>query len=118
AFLNSTADPGRSVNPTLAVPGDVHTLRRLRAEEEIAWYTALLNQPALPFRVHLLGPIQSHLAALRKEEALSKGTTTLVLQELPRPRATTVLIRGNHKKPGDAVTPGVPAKLHPLKPGT
>src|SRR5439155_23537996 len=43
--------------------------------------------------------------------------TTLVMQELPRPRETKVMIRGNFKNLGDPVTPGVPAKLHPLPPG-
>jgi Protein of unknown function (DUF1553)/Protein of unknown function (DUF1549)/Planctomycete cytochrome C len=117
AFLNNTTDPGRSVNPTVSVPGDALTLRRRRSQEGIAFYSTLLTRNDLPFRAHLLEPIQAHLTALRKEDPTSKASTTLILQELPKPRATHILLRGNHKKPGDRVAAGVPAKLHPLKPG-
>lgn len=54
------------------------------------------------------------LARLRQEEANIKPATTLIMRELDKPRPTFVHIRGNHTKKGDAVTPGVPAKLHPL----
>jgi hypothetical protein len=39
---------------------------------------------------------------------------TMVMEELPQPRDTFVLIRGQYDKPGDKVTPGVPAVLPPL----
>jgi len=35
--------------------------------------------------------------------------TTLVMQEMPRPRVTTILERGQYDQPGEAVDPGVPA---------
>jgi hypothetical protein len=71
----------------------------------------------------LLGPrvlpgIDAALAAVQKERAAIKSSaTTLVLRELDDRRDTYVLIRGNHKNQGEAVTPGVPAKLHPLPQG-
>src|SRR6516165_4465812 len=40
--------------------------------------------------------------------------TTLVMSELPKPRATHVLRRGNFRDKGKAVQPGVPQALHPL----
>jgi hypothetical protein len=40
--------------------------------------------------------------------------TTLVMSELPSPRPTRIFKRGNFLNPGQAVTPGVPAALHPL----
>jgi hypothetical protein len=40
--------------------------------------------------------------------------TTLVLQELPMPRVTKIMIRGNHKNLGGPVRPDTPAVLHPL----
>ena len=46
-----------------------------------------------------------------------KPATTLVMKELPQPRPTHVMIRGNFKNLGEEVKPGVPAKLHPLPAG-
>jgi hypothetical protein len=43
-----------------------------------------------------------------------RGATQLVLLERPTPRATHRLDRGNFLTPAEAVTPGVPAFLHPL----
>jgi hypothetical protein len=56
------------------------------------------------------------IAAVKKNE--SKAPTTLVLQELPKPRLTYVHLGGDFTRKGEAVAPGVPAVLHPLdKPG-
>jgi hypothetical protein len=53
-----------------------------------------------------------------KIEALWKqhpeGASQLVLKAQQKPRETHVLRRGDFLKPGDEVTPGVPAFLHPL----
>ena len=38
------------------------------------------------------------------------------MEERPTPRDTFILIRGAYDKPGDKVTPGVPAALPPLPP--
>jgi mono/diheme cytochrome c family protein len=46
-----------------------------------------------------------------------EGTSQLVLRERDRPRDTHVLKRGDFLKPGQVVTPGVPAFLHPLPAG-
>jgi hypothetical protein len=43
---------------------------------------------------------------------LNQGTTTLVMAELPKPRRTTVFIKGDFTRPADEVTPGTPAVLH------
>ena len=40
----------------------------------------------------------------------------MVMQELPQPRETHVLVRGSHNVKGDRVSPGVPKVLHPLAP--
>jgi mono/diheme cytochrome c family protein len=51
----------------------------------------------------------------RDLKSLAAATlTTLVMNELPQPRETHVLIRGDFLRPGTAVTPGVPAVLHDL----
>jgi mono/diheme cytochrome c family protein len=54
----------------------------------------------------------------RELKALAAATlTTLVMNELPQPRETHVLIRGDFLRPGAPVTPGVPAVLHDLPDG-
>jgi hypothetical protein len=117
AFFNNTTDPGRNINPTLNVAGDALTLRRQKKQEEIACWTTILAGKSFPFRAHLLDPIQAQLAVLRKDDLPTRAASTLIIQEQPKPRLTHILIRGNHKKPGDRVSPAVPTKLHPLKSG-
>jgi hypothetical protein len=51
---------------------------------------------------------------LRKEPEDTNQHTTLIMQE-DSPRMTTVFHRGDFRNPGAAVTPMVPAILHPLK---
>lgn len=46
---------------------------------------------------------------------LNKGTTTLVMKELPQPRKTTVFIKGDFTRPDVEVRPGTPAVLHPFE---
>ena len=46
---------------------------------------------------------------------LNQGTTTLVMKELPKPRKTTVLIKGDFTRPADEVTPGTLGVLHPFE---
>ncbi len=43
--------------------------------------------------------------------------TTMVMQEMPAPRTTYLLIRGEYDKPGPVVRPAVPAALPPLPAG-
>ncbi|MDP1591382.1 MAG: PSD1 and planctomycete cytochrome C domain-containing protein [Prosthecobacter sp.] len=43
---------------------------------------------------------------------LNQGTTTMVMKELPKPRKTTVFIKGDFTRPADEVTPGTPKVLH------
>jgi hypothetical protein len=43
--------------------------------------------------------------------------TTMVMQEMPQPRETHLLLRGVYDKPGEKVSPGVPATLPSLAAG-
>ncbi len=47
----------------------------------------------------------------------NKIPTTMVMQEMAQPRDTFLLMRGQYDKPGDQVTPTVPAFLPPLPAG-
>jgi hypothetical protein len=60
--------------------------------------------------------LRDELANLRKTrtELEKQIPTTMVMQELPKPRETFMLIRGQYDKKGEKVTAGVPASLPPL----
>jgi hypothetical protein len=53
---------------------------------------------------------------LRAERAAFRESlpTVMVMEEMPRPRETHVLVRGQYDKPGEKVRPGVPAVLPAL----
>ena len=53
----------------------------------------------------------------RKQLDAVKPPTTLVMIELPQPRTTAVMKRGNFLDLGPQVQPGVPSSLHPLPQG-
>ena len=52
------------------------------------------------------------LASLERQEA--KAITTLVMAELPQPRASVLFIKGDFTRPGEPVTPGTLEILPPL----
>ncbi|MCA1963457.1 MAG: PSD1 and planctomycete cytochrome C domain-containing protein, partial [Prosthecobacter sp.] len=67
----------------------------------------VFTQPSDPLRI--LNDRHKELDTL-----LNKGTTTLVMKELPKPRKTTVFIKGDFTRPDIEVQPGTPAVLHPF----
>lgn len=52
-----------------------------------------------------------------EEKLLKSATSTLVMEEMPKPREAHIHIRGDFLSPGKAVTPGVPAVFTPLPKG-
>ena len=60
--------------------------------------------------------VSGRIETLQRElKSLAAATlTTLVMRDLPQPRATHVMIRGDFLRPGVKVDPGVPAVLHDL----
>jgi hypothetical protein len=60
---------------------------------------------------------QSKALVAEREKIRGRAVSTLILRERQaKPRETRVHLKGDFTRPGDAVTPGVPAVLHPLKP--
>jgi hypothetical protein len=53
----------------------------------------------------------------RREALVESFPTVMVMEEMPEPRPTFVLARGQYDKPGERVTPGVPSALHPFPAG-
>ncbi len=66
-----------------------------------------------------LGPIEVNLEQIDKRiEAIEQRIpTTMVLQELEKPRQAYVQVRGDFLRPGDDVLPGVPHFLPPIVDG-
>lgn len=71
----------------------------------------------------LLGPLPEYAKAIEdkgKAQATLTGidndpaNTTMVMEELPKPRDTFVLVRGQYDHHGDKVDVGVPSVLNPL----
>ena len=117
AIFNNTADGGRSVAPELELPTAQQQRQRalllgaIDRQEKSRSAVGAWAGPAAAERLH------ARLPGLRQQLAAIRPATTLVMQELPRPRETHVLIRGNHKAKGQKVQPGTPAALHPLPAG-
>jgi Protein of unknown function (DUF1553)/Protein of unknown function (DUF1549)/Planctomycete cytochrome C len=65
------------------------------------------------------GPVESFRDANERyeelDQILNKGTTTLVLKELDKPRTTTVFVKGDFTRPAEEVLPGTPSILHPME---
>lgn len=76
-----------------------------QAKEVREYYRGTLSAEIQPFR--------GELAALRKaEEAIDRAIpTTMVMKEQETPRATHILMRGDFRSKGEAVTPDVPRSL-------
>lgn len=76
---------------------------------------------ALKLRRYFIGNhLPAHLAdTLQKQQVareertklLAEIPTVMVMEELPVPRETHILLRGEYDKPGEVVTPAVPANL-------
>jgi hypothetical protein len=64
--------------------------------------------------------VRERLLKLRRQRDLliESFPTTMVMQEMPVPRDTFVLIRGEYDKHGEKVAPGLPASLPLLPAGT
>ena len=52
-----------------------------------------------------------------REDFEASLPSVMVMKEMDRPRATSILVRGQYDKLGEAVVPGVPAALPPLPEG-
>jgi Protein of unknown function (DUF1553)/Protein of unknown function (DUF1549)/Planctomycete cytochrome C len=75
--------------------------------EKLALF-AIIAPPSDPLRI-----LNDRFKEL--DTLLNQGTTTMVMAELPKPRKTTVFIKGDFTRPADEVTPGTLKVLHSLQ---
>src|SRR5262249_57967092 len=97
----ATTDP---IDALAAIPPEKR--RPEQAQKLRAYY--LQERAAAPIR-----RAWQELVTLRqeRERLLESVPTTMVMEERATPRATYVLIRGAYDKPGEPVTPNIPASL-------
>jgi hypothetical protein len=142
-FLNQTFTTdhpfriGAGRDPFRGVIDDVRVYARRLTPEEVAWIAtpdpieAIVSRPAeqrtpaqagkvTAFFLERLAPehvreAHRNLVALtRRKLAFEESLpTVMVMEEMPTPRRTHVLIRGEYNRPGKPIGPGVPAALHP-----
>jgi hypothetical protein len=89
------------------------------AEQRTADQQARIRQFYLTALDREYGRLKAELAATVKQlgDLEQAAPAVMILQELPQPRETHLLRRGQYDQPGDKVLPGVPAVLPPLPPG-
>lgn len=120
AFFNNVPEQGldgRNGNASPAIP--VPSAEQRQTLERLAANIREL-EPKLKDEASAKEPkLKDRIAALRKEEAdfRKKIPTAMVMEELPKPRETFMLIRGQYDKHGEKVSAGVPAFLPPLPKG-
>ena len=89
---------------------EVTSAKRRPQETELLldYYTDRFAEPALRAARQLVKATE-----LAERDLRAAIPTVLVMQEMEKPRTTHVLARGQYDKPGEAVTPGVPAAIAP-----
>jgi hypothetical protein len=89
------------------------TRREKRTSGQAAKLRACFLDQAAPERIRA---IERSLRELReeRERLVESFPTTMVMEEMPTPRDTFILIRGVYDKHGEKVGPGVPAVFPPL----
>ena len=116
AFFNNTADGGSSTAPVLPLPTAEQVAERDEIRAETAKLQAQLDEATKANDPNRSKPLEEKIAELKKQEEAIQPSTTMVMEELQKPRETHVLIRGSHNVKGALVTAGVPRSLHPLPP--
>jgi hypothetical protein len=117
AFFNNTADPGRSLTPELLLFTPSQEAKRAVLQGRIA-DLAKWGRPGFALGAAGEFGYQDALNRLNRERAgIRPPASSLIMKELPKPRQTHVLIRGNHKRKGEVVKAAVPSRFHPLRPG-
>jgi hypothetical protein len=109
SFRLSLADSPDAVKAS-GLPANVLAAIRKRPDSRSAAETKLVSER---FRSDSpkLGPLTKQIAAKEKAMAGRKGTSTLIMRELSKPRATHVFNGGNWMSHGDKVERATPAAM-------
>ena len=105
-----------ATRPVQDVPADVAAIVKIETTKRTAQQTSRINEhlAARSGNADLQAAV-GKVAALRERLARSTSVpATMVMEEMPTPRKTHVLFRGEYDKPREEVTFGTPAALPPL----
>jgi hypothetical protein len=107
----------------VAILGQAQALDRIAAVERAQRTPEMTRQLRGAF-LETEAPAESRAEQARinilyqEREALERSfPTVMVMREMAERRPTTILLRGEYNKPGEAVPPGLPAMLPPLPAG-
>lgn len=108
AFFNNSADVN-GASPTLQLPSPQQTAQIREFDKDIAATRLLLADAPADQATQL----QEKLAELEKQMKSLQNSipTTMIVRELPQPRPSHVLIRGDFLRLGEPVTPATPSAL-------
>jgi hypothetical protein len=125
AFFNNTADIGPGEDPKLELPqaagqGAPEKAKNTAEQSSAGSFTSRCAPEAKQEQTDDKNATSKDDAEKPKkpEKAKKKSEppklTTLVMQELPKPRVQHLFVGGSFLNPGEVVSPGVPAVLNPF----
>jgi len=99
-----------------ALPDNVRNILPVNAEKRAPEQNAELTRYYRETFVPEVQALNQQLTAKRDELNKFEAAipSTMVMQDLEKPRETHILVRGDFRNKGELVTPGVPASLPPL----
>lgn len=101
-----------------SMPGPVRAILSIAADSRNAAQRDELKQYFRKNVCTAFKKVNEELASLSEEnnKIVQREPTTMVMAELPKPRDTFILVRGQYDKPGERVTANTPAALPPQAP--
>ncbi len=115
--LSATAakDPNRSSKP----PSSIIATIAIQPEKRTADQARELRNHYRTYINTTLREQNDSIAKLKSElgDLMAQVPSTMVMAEMPKPRETHILLRGEYDKKGDRVEPGTPACLPPMAAG-
>jgi len=107
-------------NTASKLPNDIKAIIKLEPTKRTAQQSSQLKkhfvQTAYTKSRGIFAPLIAERQRLMQEEATVRASSpqVMVMEEMPQPRETYMLIRGDFQKKGEKVTPGTPLSLPPL----
>ncbi|OWK38113.1 PSD1 and planctomycete cytochrome C domain-containing protein [Fimbriiglobus ruber] len=114
--VTDSPNPHGATTPPAAIATVLKAAARDRTPKQAVDLRAYYRASISP----VVRAMKDEVAGLRKQVAdiEASASTAMVMQEMPTPRETFMLVRGQYDKKGEKVSAGVPASLPPLPAGS